>query len=184
MLNDPALKGPMPPAAMLRFLRSSTMPVRRDWNAMGPKLPAWFRLALRRVDKKLVLQFVPPSSHAKGGCDSTQNPFGVWAICRRMRGTGWLAKRWVYNLSDANGMPMPPTRDLIELLIHHRNMCRHGHLDKMERMFDRAMNQKMANQVQQSKDRSSQRIEDRMRKTNMRSHMSPRIVVPSGFPAG
>jgi len=174
----PNVKGPLPPAALLRFLRNSCMMERRDWNAMGPPLPVWFRVYLEEIDPDLVLQFVPPSSFAKGGCCPKQHPFGVWAICKRMNATGLLCKRWVYSMSHPTGEPLQPTRDLVELLIRSRNLSRRGQLDKLEDMFDRAMAEKRNNAVSDSKERMRERIEQRMRERNLRDRMAPRIAVP------
>jgi hypothetical protein len=177
-------KGPIPAKILLGFLRSSMMPERRDWNAMGPPMPGWFRAYLRKIDPTLVLQFVPPRSHAEGGCDPSRNPFGVWAICRRMPNTGWLCKRWVYSMAKADGTWLPPTRDLVELLIKARNNWRRGRLDDMEATFDRHVAIKRKEAVAQSKERLHQRIDNRMRAANMREFYNRRVVVPGGMPAG
>lgn len=171
-------KGPLPAASLLRFVQNSVMPERRDWNAMGPPLPVWFRTYIEEIDPDLVLQFVPPSSFAKGGCCPKQHPFGVWAICRRMNATGWLCKRWVYSMTQPNGAPLVPTRDLVELLIRARDLWRKGQLDQLEDRFDRAMQEKRNEAVQQSKERMRSRIEQRMRMHQLRDRVSPRIAVP------
>lgn len=175
----PKLKGPLPASTLLRFVQNSVMPERRDWNAMGPPLPGWFRAYLRKIDPNLVLQFVPPRSFAAGGCDAKQHPFGVWAICRRMHATGWLCKRWVYSMSMPNGVPLPPTRDLVELLLKARDLWRRGQMDEMEGMFDRQMAEKRRTMVEKSRERQHERIEQRMRDMNMPAFMKPRMVVPS-----
>jgi hypothetical protein len=174
----PKLNGPLPAAVLHKFLTNSCMQPRADWNAMGPPLPAWFRAYLRRIDPNLVLQFVPPRSFAKGGCDPDQHPFGVWAICRRMNATGWLCKRWVYSMSTPEGVPLYPTRDLVELLIRARDLWRKGQLDELENHFDRAMNDKRNRAVEESKQRMAARIEQRMAKFRMPSVMRPRVFVP------
>lgn len=174
----PKVHGPLSPQAMLRFMRNSVMPERRDWNAMGPPLPVWFRVYVEEIDPDLVLQFVPPSSHAKGGCCPKQHPFGVWAICRRMAATGWLCKRWVYSMTTADGSPLQPTRDLVELLIRARDMWRNGRMDQMESMFDRAMSAKKQASVVASKERLHERMEQRMRAHGFRDRAVPRISVP------
>lgn len=172
------LNGPMPAAVLLRFLKTSTMPVRPDWNAMGPRLPLWFRQGLKRIDKRLVLQFVPPSNHAEGGCDPTQHPFGAWAICRRMRRTRWLCKRWVYNLTAPNGLPIPPTRDLLKMLKRATALWRRGQHDRMEDMFDRAMKAKHQAAVEASRARSIDRIEKRLSARRTYEPIKPRVRVP------
>lgn len=167
------VRGPLSPMAMYNFLRSSVMPERRDWNAMGPALPGWFRAYLRRIDPMLVLQFVPPRTHAKGGCDPAQHPFGVWAICRRMPTTGWLAKRWVYSMSTPEGLPLAPTRDLVELLIRTRDLCRRDQAEQLENHFDRHMAEHRKTLAAKSKERMHQRIEQRLRERNV--ILKPRI---------
>lgn len=182
-LIGPRFKGTLPTELMLRFMRNSCMPERRDWNAMGPVLPAWFRGYLRRIDPSLVLQFVPPSTHAKGGCSPERNPFGVWAICRRMPNTGWLCKRWVYDLSTPDGRHLPPTRDLVELLIKARDLWRKGQMDHLENLFDRNMAARQKEAEAESKQRMAERIEQRMRRMGLRDRIKPRISLARCMPA-
>jgi hypothetical protein len=171
-------EGILPAQVMLRFLKSSVMQERRDWNAMGPKLPVWFREFLEEIDPDLVLQFVPPRPFAKGGCDPTQHPFGVWAICRRMPQTGWLFKRHVFDLSTPQGLPCPPTRDLCEMLLHSRGLWRTGKLDQLESLFDRAMAAKQRSAVEASRARLHERIEKRLSGGRVAPVYRPQIFVP------
>jgi len=115
------------------------MEPRRDWNAMGPKLPAWFRLRLARVDPNLVLQFMPPRTIAKGGVQPDRFPKGVWAICRRMKGTRMLFKRWVWSMSDEFGIQQLPGTDTINMIRFARDMWRQGKSDLLEKRLDESI---------------------------------------------
>ena len=132
--------------------RDMSMEPRPDWNAIGPRLPAWFRLRLSRIDPRLVLQFIPARTlDCREGVDPCQFPQGVWAICRLMRGTGWLSKRWTWSLSDQHGRYQEPGADTIELLRMARDLWRRDSVDAMERRFEEAIEEVQSERAQQSK---------------------------------
>lgn len=133
--------------------RALVMAPRPDWNSSGPRLPAWFRLALSRVDRRLVLQFIPPKlAGCTEGVDPYQFPRGVWTICRLMRGTGWLLKRWIWSLSDARGNYQEPGPDTIELLRMARDLWRRDCVDHLERRMDDCIESVKSDRVRNNKD--------------------------------
>lgn len=104
-----------------------------------------------------MLQFIPPRSENENeGVDPGQFPEGVWVICRLMRGTGWLVKRWIWNLSDQYGRYQEPGPDTIELLRSARDLWRRNAVDVMERQMEEAIaavkNERIRNSRQQMKE--------------------------------
>lgn len=124
---------------VLMNLRQWVTPVRRDWNAMGPHVPLFFRVALKRIDPQLVLQFIPPWSKDSEGIDPYRHPDGVWIVCRRLRRTGWLFKRWVIGLNDHFGQYCPPGRDVLDLIRTAKRLWKQGKAERMEDEFDRSV---------------------------------------------
>ena len=145
--------------------RNLVMEPRRDWNALGPKLPPWFRRRLKRIDPKLVLQFMPPRWFTPGGADPAQYPFGVWAICRRLPGTtGWLLKKWVWNLADQHGRYQDPGMDTIEIIRMARDLARSGQHDVLEREFGRTIDAIKTEKENETRGRLSERLVSLFRK--------------------
>lgn len=113
------------------------MKPRPDWNRMGPKLPNWFRVRLKRMDSMLCPQFIPPREpNGTEGVTQEIFPHGVWAICRRLPRTGWLHKRWCWRLTDDHGNYRPPDWHTVKLLrwciaLHRRNQHH-----RIEEQFD------------------------------------------------
>ena len=140
-------------------LRDIAMEPRPDWNSSGPRLPAWFRLKLARIDPKLVPQFIPPMTVDVAGVDPGQFPHGVWVICRRMRGTGWLLKRWIWSLSDGQGRYQEPGWDTIEVLRLARDLWRRDCVDAMERQMDDAIESVKSNGVRRSREQLKEHLE-------------------------
>lgn len=135
-------------AASARIMDNLMLP-NKWWNRLGPKLPAWFRTRLKRIDPNLVLQFLPPDTADVGSrLNGNLFPYGVWAVCRRMRGSPFLFKRWVWSLNNERGMYEPPGRDTIALLKRAHGMWRNGCLDQLEVEFvkvaDAARREKVA----------------------------------------
>lgn len=124
--------------ASLSF-KNWVMAARHDWNRLGPKLPPWFRLRLSRIDARLVLQFMPPDTRVSGGVSAARYPHGVWAVCKRMRGTGLLFKRWVWAMSDECGIPQTPGMDTIRVLKLARDLWRRGKAGVLERQLDESL---------------------------------------------
>ncbi len=142
-------------------LRESIMEPRPDWNSQGPRLPPWFRLALERIDKRLVLQFMPCQTELSNeGVDPNQFPYGVWVICRKMRSSGWLCKRWIWSLSDKRGQYQEPGSDTIEMLRMSRDLWRRGDIDVLERRMEEAIEEVKAERVRNSKELSRQKVEE------------------------
>jgi len=112
------------------------MPQRPDWNRMGPRLPGWFRKKLKRIDPLLVPQFIPPTFVVgKDGANGEQFPNGVWAICRRIRQTGWLHRRWVLGLFDMHGNSCEPRIQDIHAIQQARDYWRRNKADDLDREF-------------------------------------------------
>lgn len=161
-------------------LRRYVMPVRKDWNAMGPNLPAWFRVALRRVDRKLALQYFPPATLASGGVNATMYPCGVWVVCRRMPRTGWLHSSWVLGLYDEiTGMIRLPTMKDINDIKRARNLWRRSQKDHLSEEFDRSCAKIMQARTEESRDHALVDFADCMRKHNFAQHKGSRIRVPA-----
>ncbi len=149
-------------------LRDIAMEPRPDWNSSGPRLPAWFRLRLARIDPKLVPQFIPPSGpQCSDGVDPGQFPHGVWAICRRMRGSGWLLKRWIWSLSDSKGRYQEPGADTIEVLRLARDLWRRNCVDTMERCMDDAIESVKSDGVRRSRERMKEHLQQLCRAHNI-----------------
>jgi hypothetical protein len=153
---------------------------RPDWNRKGYRLPAWFRLRLRRIDHRLCLQFFPPNTLDPEGVPAGTFPHGVWYICSRIRGSGrWLAKRAVFVLTDQAGRPAAPTHELVRLLKEARNLRRRGDLEALERRFEQYLVELERERVSASRTRLLSSIIDPMRKRGMRSFANPRVFVPA-----
>lgn len=121
------------------MIEHMAMEARHDWNRLGPSLPPWFRPRLKRIDPRLVCQFIPPRSlHQPGGVAPDQFPHGVWAICRKLPTGGWLFKRWTWNLSDSHGRYQPPGQDTIAMIRMARDVWRSGNFDMLEDEFARS----------------------------------------------
>lgn len=157
--------------AIDRDFRRYYMRAREDWNRAGPALPLWFKLQLRRIDRRLKLQFVP------GDAPGMPWPAGAWYICSRIPRTKWLAKRAVYMLVQQDGSPIPPSRDLIRVLRRARQDRRRGRLDALERQHEESMQRLVKERDEKSKRDLINRIAQTMRERNMRSYAQPRVFV-------
>lgn len=104
---------------------ANVMPVRPEWNSLGPAVPLWFRSALRKVDKTLCLQFIPPDNQVPKGMPAHKYPYGGWQICRIMKRTGWLHKLAVWSLMDRHGRFSPPGPDTIRIIRLCKNLWNH-----------------------------------------------------------
>lgn len=158
--------------AIDRDYRRYYMHRRKDWNRKGPRLPLWFRQQLRRIDRRLVLQFIPgdaPGMPWKGG---------AWYICSRVPRSNLLAKRAVYMMVTADGSPIPPSPQLIRVLREARRLRRRGNLDALERKHEASMLELGRAREQQSRERLIQQISQTMRERNMRSYAQPRVFIP------
>ncbi|MFM9966700.1 MAG: hypothetical protein ACKV2Q_36470 [Planctomycetaceae bacterium] len=126
---------------MSSLVRTNLMPQRRDWNALGPKIPLWFKAALKRVDPKLVMQFIPPDWWDAGGIDRRNYPNGVWIIVKVLRRSGLLLvnPRWTHALADVRGNHKQPDHTDLRLIRYARDKWRGGHKASMWKQMDAAM---------------------------------------------
>ncbi|MHC4091112.1 MAG: hypothetical protein ACYSVY_12705 [Planctomycetota bacterium] len=159
-------------------IRDYVMPARPQWNSLGPRLPPWFRLALRRVDPRLVLQFMPPQTIDERGVSPILFPLGVWVVCHRMRGSGWLHKKWVYQLADPHGRPLQPGRDQIELLRLARNIQRRGKADRLDQEFDQAIQAMRRARERQAKQRAMEAVVATCRRHDIAQFAGRRVRMP------
>lgn len=151
-------------------LKQYIMEPRQDWNLIGPRLPAWFRVRLARIDPSLVLQFIPSDDYATGGVPASKYPWGVWIICRRMRASRWLFKRWIWNLAGPGGEYLAPGPDTIQLIRRARNLWRRGDLDLLDRKFDDSIEALKREKVTASKQRLLERLAGLCRKFEFVRH--------------
>ena len=153
------------------------MTPRPDWNKLGPYVPGWFRARLKRLDKRIVLQYMPPATQVPGGVNAQLYPHGVWAICRRLPRAGMLYKRWLFSLSDEHGRYRGVTMDMIDLLRYARNTWRSGQGSKLEEWFDRSIAAMTRQKRSKERDDLLCQIASTMSRMNMTS-CSPRMFCP------
>lgn len=140
-----------------QFLISKLMPVRPEWNRMGPALPCWFRMKLNRFDPTLVLQYIPaadrlPPQDRRYGLNPAVCPLGGWQICRRIK-NGWLHKLAVFSLTDSEGNPCSPTAETIKILRLCRSLWRKKDFRRMELTLESSLEEIKRNKHRASKDR-------------------------------
>lgn len=167
----------------MNSLRENFMEPNRNWNSVGPKVPIWFRQALERLDRRLVLQFMPPDYFDEKGVSSGQYPFGVWIIARRMPRTGWLliSKQWTFSLSDLAGRYKIPDHGDLKLLRVAKNMWKRGNLCKLDEVFDNQIKRIRKERCEDSRRRLVRELENGMRRRNMGEWGHSKIAVPVGF---
>jgi len=132
----------------------SVMPVRHDWNAVGPRVPAWFRQRLARIDPTLGLQFIPPNDHpvSEGkGLDPGKCPKGGWQIVRKLR-NGWLHKLAVFSLTDRYGRPVPPNEETCKILDFAKRMWNNQEFEKLMDLQEEAIQEMQHAKATKSKD--------------------------------
>ena len=159
----------------MRAFRALFMEARPDWNRRGPRLPAWFRPRLQRIDPYLEPQFIPPATVHPDGTDPGQYPQGVWTICRRLPRVGLLHKRWIWSLTDAKGKYRPPGRDTITLVSRAHRLFRARRLDVLEDECDAHFAALKTAKVAESKTRHANRIAATMRKLGYTNFAGRRI---------
>jgi hypothetical protein len=160
------------------------MPQRPDWNAIGPHLPLWFRRQLKKLDKRFVLQFIPPYPVLGSKLSRELFPRGCWVICRKLSRTGWLHNRWVMSLSDENGNPASPTPDSIAMLRVAKNLWRRSQADRLDQELDRSMRAVEAAKTEESRERMLSDLDRVLSKRNFMQHASSRVTVPVMAMAG
>lgn len=165
--------------AVYRDFRSRFMRLRPEWNGIGPALPAWFRLRLRRIDHRLVPQFMVPNTMHPEGVPAGEFPNGVWYICSRVgRNRHWVRKRATYILCDESGNPCPPSHELCRVLKEARNMRRQNRVGDLERSYQEYMDGLSKAKTAAGRAQLAQKIADTMRKLNMRSYTN-RMFIPA-----
>lgn len=152
---------------------------RRAWNKLGPPLPTWFKVGIRRIDRKLVLQFIPPKgAEIPEGVDPVLYPNGVWYICGRLRRSRtWISKRAVYTLTGPDGKPCPPTRRLLAVLRYAKRMRRQGRLNALELEYEKKTTAMAKAKSEASKIKLYGELEDVMRKM-CAQRLRPSVLVP------
>lgn len=169
-------------ADILRTIKLWVMPIRKDWNALGPKLPHWFVRRLEMIDPQLRMQFIPvQSSRNPDGLNPLVCPSGAWIVCRRLRRTRWLFKRWVYSMCDSAGKPVPPSMDMLRLIRLAHRMWRRGQGQAIEDVFDKTLCDFQKERASESRKQLAQRIQDTMRRCGMTS-CQPRVFIRKGIP--
>jgi hypothetical protein len=159
------------------------MAPRSEWNRMGPKLPPWFRVALRRIDKRLVPQFIPVRiMRSMKGVHRGMFPHGVWAICRRVKCRSRLLwAQWVWNLSDRWGMHQSPGWDTIRLIRYAASLWKRNGAAELEDEFGRALDAQNAAAETELKDRIKTRVAEALSAYGRRmntGHVFQRDTVP------
>lgn len=110
-----------------------------ELNRLGPPVPVWFRKALKKIDKQLVVQFRPPrSAEHPRGVDPTKFPLGSLEICKKIGRSNILHPFTVWSLADDKGRPAPPGPDSLRLIKRAYSLKRSaGNLEAMEREMDK-----------------------------------------------
>lgn len=116
-------------------------------------MPLWFRRRLGKIDKRLVLQYLPPRSlREPRGVNPEVYPNGVWDVCRKIKG-GRLHPVAVWSLADDQGNYAPPRMDTIRLLHRAYGYHRMNRMDKMYRMLEDALEECRLAKIARSKER-------------------------------
>lgn len=169
---------------ILRNVKAWVMPIRKDWNVLGPKLPIWFLRRLELIDPQLVMQFIPvQSTRHPDGLNPAICPSGAWVVCRRLRRTRWLFKRWVYSMCDSAGNPLQPSMEMLQLIRLAHRTWKAGRGQMIENAFDQALNDFQKGRASQSKNELAMAIENTMRRHGMTS-CRPRVFIRKGIPGG
>lgn len=108
-------------------------------NRQGPYVPAWFKVAIRRIDPKLVVQYTPPDNGVNNGIDPQMFPWGCVDICTRTKHTGILSPVVTWSLANLDGTYAPPTRHTLRLIRRAYQLHRQGESKKLERSRDEAL---------------------------------------------
>lgn len=158
-------------------LREGLMDPRPDWNRAGPPVPAWFRWQLKRIDPQLYLQFMPPDTQDSDGVNARMFPRGVWAICRLMKRSGMLLKRWTWHLADSKGNYSPPDGATVAILQYAYDCYRAGVNDGFEEKLDSHMTALKSAGRSKDRNRLSNGIYDMIVKHNMFSNIAGKTRV-------
>ena len=118
---------------------------------MTPYVPLWFRRALPRLNPRLVLRYIPPSTTTQPGVNPNLYPQGVWDICWRSR-SGGLHPVAVWSLADLHGNYSPPGPDTIKLLRRAMDLHRQRRTQVLYDMRDRALAEAQNEKARNSKE--------------------------------
>lgn len=165
--------------AVFKDFRSWYMKRRRDWNRGAPPLPLWFRLALKRIDHRLVLQFIPPRTAERPDGVPSKWQDGAWYICASIPNSQWITRRAIFVLVDDNGRYLPPDRELIRVLRKARQARRRNQIDLLEKQYEESIDLLMKSREEKSRAELLDSIINTMRKRNMRSFGHQRVFIPS-----
>lgn len=167
--------------ALRKKMAASLMPPHPEWNSIVPRPPTWFRVGIKRIDKQLILQYLPPNIRPewKNGCNAQMFPYGVWVVMRQLRGSKLLHAKWVYGLYDEFGGYKEPDGKTLEMIrIAHRMWVRRGG-DYLDKYMDAAVEAAKRAETAAARDKSFDRIVQSMRRHNLRSSFKPRMTVPA-----
>ncbi len=172
-----ACRGKKAAAGLAHTFASYYMRRRPEWNRLGPPLPLWFKRALRSVDSRLILQFIPPVSMDPRGIAGVQFRKGAWYICAKLRrNRKWISKRAVFALVDEQGRPVAPTRDIIRLLREAKKDRHREGASRVEKAFEDHMENLERANTEDARHRSMESVVSTMRQMNMRASLKPKVL--------
>ena len=124
------------------------------WNKLGPPIPCWFRVKMKAIDPRLILQFTPPQCKLTNfkGVPRNIYPYGVWDICYKIPKTNYLHSVAVWSLADMNGLPALPGMDTVKLLRLAVRLHRSRQTEKLERAMSFAIQEWNTARAKDSKD--------------------------------
>lgn len=163
-------------------MRRNLMPPRPRWNHYGPKLPAWFRPKMRKIDDALCLQFLVPTFVHPDGVEPEHYPNGVWIITRRMPHVGWLMlhKTWTWSLArqfpDGKWRHREPTYEDIEILRIGRDYWRRGEGWRLMHELEDSIRRFQREKAEDSREWNLSMIANTMRRLDMKQ--GKHVVVP------
>jgi len=145
-----------------KMFTAKCMQPRPDWNRCGPHVSTWFKRRLKRFDKSLVLQYIPPNTHPASdhNCmNAEQYPQGGWQICRRMK-NGWLHKLAVFSLTDRYGRFCHPNPETFKILAYCRKQWRDQKFEQMQDMMENSMKAMKRAAMSQTREDLMQSMQD------------------------
>lgn len=150
-------------------ISSSLMAPRRDWNQMGPAIPPWFRRKLKRIDKSLFLQFMPPAypTQIDQGVDVRMYPKGAWVICRKLRRSKMLLKQWIYCLTDPKTGKMVNGFNALRMIKYARNLWRNSRMHVLSEDIDKAVHKMETEDHEKDRLKWARRIGEHCKKYNI-----------------
>lgn len=147
---------------MQNVLRRNMMFPNRAWNRQGPHIPGWFRRRLVKIDRTLVLQFMPPMHPLEflraGGVDCRLFPDGLWAVCRKLPRSGMLLKKFVWTLTGVGCRHTRPSFQTLRIIRKVRNLARQNRTE----LLDRRLDSYVARMAKEEKDEGRAWLADRI----------------------